>query len=152
MQQVSVSSDSPWDMRTLASEGGCPPSGCFPGNTRDGSTDPLSRWSCERVSGRSCEICFSLEGEPQDIVRLEIAFYKGDIRQRLFDVTTLDTSGKTCTYPRFLSTGTTLGFESWDLNSDETVKVCLQYAPNPALSTNTWFSITEVTHRSVHNT
>lgn len=81
-----------FDERAGAASGmsGCQLNGCEPGLTRDGVTaaDAESRWSCaaKLVPGElPCAIDFVFE-DPQDIVDVEIAFYKGDDRTRTVEV------------------------------------------------------------------
>lgn len=82
-----------FDERAGAASGmsGCQLNGCEPGLTRDGVTaaDAESRWSCaaKLVPGElPCAIDFVFE-DPQDIVDVEIAFYKGDDRTRTVEAT-----------------------------------------------------------------
>lgn len=115
---------------------GCAPSGCTAENTRDGSTVESSRWSCKySLDDSVCQITYYFE-EPQDIVDLKIALYKGDERTRTIKVklngstdTTIETSGETTDY------------ETWTLNSDETASLTLEAS---GLGRNGWLSITEV--------
>ncbi|CAM9269151.1 unnamed protein product [Pylaiella littoralis] len=83
-----------YDVRPGASGGqqGCGEVGgdaCAPANTLDGIvSDPESRWSCaaELVDGGGpCQIEYTFD-EPQDIVDIQVAFYKGDERTRTLDV------------------------------------------------------------------
>ncbi|CAM9269075.1 unnamed protein product [Pylaiella littoralis] len=83
-----------YDVRPGASGGqqGCGEvggDGCAPANTRDGIvSDTESRWSCaaELVDGGGpCHIEYTF-GQPQDIVDIQVAFYKGDERTRTLDV------------------------------------------------------------------
>lgn len=140
--QVLVTANA-WDMDSSLASDGCPPLGCVAENTRDKSLDPVSRWSCKySLENEPCELCFELIDEPQDVVRLDIAFYKGNIRQRTFEVTTEDDKGATDTV-LFTSSGDTLEFGSCDLYSDETVKICMTPAGDDLKE---WLSITEVTY------
>ena len=78
----------------------------------------------------------------QDIVEINIAFYKGDERTRAFKVKTWDTSGDKIT-TEFTSGGETDGFEAFSLGSDETTKLAIFPAsPNE----DDWLSISEVGH------
>ena len=81
-------------------------------------------------------------GNAQDIVEINIAFYKGDKRTRAFEVETWDTSGgKIAT--KFTSSGETDGFEAFSLASDETTRlVIFPASPNE----DDWLSIPEVGH------
>lgn len=87
---VGVSSNG-YDTRPGADNGGsgCLEDGCQAGLTRDGvSADVESRWSCSQgiVEGeRLCKIDFTFE-DPQDIVDVEVAFWKGDERDRTLEV------------------------------------------------------------------
>lgn len=68
---------------------GCLADGCAPALTRDGiSADVESRWSCaqEAAPGRGlCEIQFTFES-PQDLMAVQVAFWKGDERLRTLEV------------------------------------------------------------------
>lgn len=70
-------------------DAGCGQDGCGPALTRDGvSDDGESRWSCSQSivdSGKKCRIDFTFE-EPQDIVDVQVAFWKGDDRSRTLEV------------------------------------------------------------------
>lgn len=70
-------------------DNGCMENGCQPGLTRDGiSADVESRWSCSQaiVDGENlCQIDFTFE-DPQDIVDVEVAFWKADERDRTLEV------------------------------------------------------------------
>ena len=114
-----------------AGDGGCDPDGCVPENTRDGSRAANSRWSCE---GDDCCITYSFE-EPQDIVRMRIAFHMGNVRTRTLDV--YDNGNH---HSEITSSGNTLGYENFYLNTDETedIKLCLDGDDDE------WLSITEV--------
>ena len=114
-----------------ADDGGCDPDGCVPENTRDGSRAANSRWSCQ---GDGCCITYSFE-EPQDIVRMRIAFHKGNERIR-----TLNVYDNGHHHSEITSSGETSGFENFSLNTDETedIKLCLDDDGDD------WLSITEV--------
>ena len=114
-----------------ADDGGCDPDGCVPENTRDGSRAANSRWSCE---GDDCCITYSFE-EPQDIVSMRIAFHLGNERTRTLDV--FDNGDH---HSEITSSGNTLGYETFYLNTDETedLKLCLDGDDDE------WLSITEV--------
>ena len=69
---------------------GCGEDGCLPALAQDGFTveDPESRWSCSQEivpDGGLCEIEFVFE-DPQDIMDVQVAFYKGDERSRTLQV------------------------------------------------------------------
>lgn len=68
---------------------GCGESGCLPALTRDGvSDDDESRWSCAKEivpDGGQCEIEFTF-GTPQDLLGVQVAFWKGDERTRTLKV------------------------------------------------------------------
>ena len=112
-------------------EDGCDPDGCLPENTRDGSRAANSRWSCQ---GDGCCITYTFE-EPQDIVKLRIAFHLGDERIRTLDVYDNGEYDSEIT-----SSGDTLYYETFYLNTDETeeLKLCLDDDGDD------WLSITEV--------
>ncbi|CAM9597755.1 unnamed protein product [Scytosiphon promiscuus] len=124
-----------YDARDEAS-GGCDPSGCTHDYTRDQSWDDDSRWSCsEQLNNVPCAITYSF-ATAQDIGRLKINFHKGDERVR--SLTLSDNTGWQTT---ITSSGTTAGFESFDIFTDETATLTME-ANN--LGTNDWLSITEV--------
>ena len=119
---------------TSTSGNGCAPDGCTAANTRDG--DISTRWSCkEDLLDINCEIMYTFE-EPQNIVRMLIAFYKGDERTRELNV---KLNGSTQSIIQ--SSGETDGFESFELETDETETLTLE-AVN--LQGDEWISITEV--------
>ncbi|CAN0252790.1 unnamed protein product [Ascophyllum nodosum] len=128
-----------YDERTL-DDGGCDPDGCEPSKTRDSDIDGGSRWSCARsLEDKTCRLTFEFDSA-QDIVEINIAFYKGDERTRAFKVKTWDTSGDKIT-TEFTSGGETDGFEAFSLGSDETTKLAIFPAsPNE----DDWLSISEV--------
>lgn len=69
---------------------GCGEDGCLPALAHDGigEEDSESRWSCSKdlvVGGGQCEIEFTF-GSPQDIVDMEVAFWKGERRSRTLKV------------------------------------------------------------------
>ena len=119
-----------------ADDGGCDPNGCVPENTRDGSRAANSRWSCQ---GDGCCITYSFK-VPQDIIRVRIAFYKGDQRIR-----TLDVYENGDYHSSITSGGVTSGFQNFLLNTDETeyIKLCLDDDGDD------WLSITEVCSRAL---
>ncbi|CAN0376865.1 unnamed protein product [Pylaiella littoralis] len=91
--EVSVSATA-YDVRpgALGGEPGCGEvggDGCAPANTRDGiSSESESRWSCamELVEDEGpCVIEYTF-GEPQDIMDIQVAFWKGDERTRTIDI------------------------------------------------------------------
>ncbi|CAN0279349.1 unnamed protein product [Ascophyllum nodosum] len=122
-----------YDTRT--SGYGCAPDGCEAANTRDG--DFSTRWSCmeDLLDGKNCEITYTFE-EPQDIVRILIAFYKGDERTRELKVK-INGSGQYV----INSSGETTEFESFEINADETETLTLEGLDLPGKG---WIAITEV--------
>ena len=74
--------------------------------------------------------------EPQDIVHLGVAFYKGDERVRKLEVTA---SGGF--YQEFESSGTNDGYERIAVNTDETAWMTLESVD---LDGDEWISIKEV--------
>lgn len=69
---------------------GCGADGCLPDLAHDGigEDDVESRWSCSKEivpGGGQCEITFAF-GTPQDIMDVEVAFWKGDERSRTLKV------------------------------------------------------------------
>ena len=88
---VSVTA-SAWDERSGSNggEAGCGEDGCLPELAHDGvgEEDVESRWSCKKdivPNGGQCEIVFTF-GSPQDIVGMEVDFWKGDERKRTLKV------------------------------------------------------------------
>lgn len=69
---------------------------------------------------------------------MQIAFHKGDERTRTLDV--FDNGDYRST---IASSGSTLGYQSFDLSTDETedIKLCLE---DPNMNKDVWLSITEV--------
>ncbi|CAM9470281.1 unnamed protein product, partial [Sphacelaria rigidula] len=131
---VTISDDSPYDERTSGS--GCSPNGCTPENTRDGDTSEESRWSCKyALEDTTCKVTYYFE-EPQDIVELKVAFYKGDQRSRSLKIKLNGDTFETIT-----SSGETTDLETWTLNSDETASLTLEAS---GLGDSEWLSITEV--------
>lgn len=125
-----------FDERTSGS--GCSPDGCKPENTRDGSLDANSRWSCRSnlVDGNgACCIEYNFD-EPQDIVSVNIAFHRGTDRTRLLNV--FDNSDF---HSQIESSGSTNGFQAFALNTDETADITL--CLDDSMS-NEFLSITEV--------
>ncbi|CAN0393847.1 unnamed protein product, partial [Scytosiphon promiscuus] len=126
------------------------PDGCVPDNTRDQDLYRNSRWSCRgsildsSVEDEGCCITYSF-GEPQDIVSMQVAFHKGDERTRTLDVFDNGLHDSTIT-----SSGSTLGYQSFDLSTDETedIKLCLA---DPENNTGVWLSITEVRFKSARS-
>ncbi|CAM9841046.1 unnamed protein product, partial [Hapterophycus canaliculatus] len=83
-----------YDVRPGASSGqvGCGEgggNGCEPLNSRDGiSSEIESRWSCATkivADGGPCQIEYTF-AEPQDIVDIQVAFWKGNERIRTLEV------------------------------------------------------------------
>lgn len=128
---------SAFDERTSGS--GCSPDGCRPENTRDGSLEGNSRWSCrgDLVDGNGGCCIEYLFDEPQDIVTMKIAFHNGTVRTRLLNV--YDNGDF---HSQIESSGLTNGFQEFALNSDETavITLCL----DDSMSDAEWLSITEV--------
>lgn len=78
-------------------EQGCGMDGCLPELTRDGVlADEESRWSCKEniVSPGldNCELEFEFD-EPQDIARIQVAFWKGGTRTRRLKVCSVKRPG-----------------------------------------------------------
>ena len=109
-------------------------------NTRDSSLDANSRWSCkgDLVEGDGgCCIEYYFE-EPQDIVRVDIAFHKGTENIR-----TLNVYNNGELHTQIESSGSTFEYQEFAINTDETadLSLCLDdYESN----TDMWLSITEV--------
>ena len=128
-------------MRTRT-EGGCRRQGCSAELTRDGDTSDGSRWSCkESLEDDQCTITYMFE-EPQDIVYLDIQFYRGDERVRTLKVTASGGFSKEIT-----SSGTTdSSYERFDLDTDETAELTLEAL---GLGSDDWISLKEVSSLSV---
>lgn len=126
---------SAYDPKT-SSDGGCDPAGCTPDLSRDRSLADASRWSCsEQLNDAPCKITYEFE-EPQDIVRLNIKFFKGDQRVRTLNVSSSDGFSKTIT-----SSGSSDGYESFDVNTDETAWLTMEPVD---LGSREWISLIEV--------
>lgn len=70
----------------FADNNGCGNTGCLPEFTRDSNTKIESRWSCSKSLGEgNCYIEYTFD-EPQDVISMNIAFYKGDERSRKIKV------------------------------------------------------------------
>ena len=73
-------------MAGCGEEGG---DGCAPANSRDGIVSEVeSRWSCSSKlveGGGPCQIEYTF-AEPQDVVDIQVAFWKGDVRDRTLEV------------------------------------------------------------------
>lgn len=127
---------------------GCRPDGCTAENTRDNNLDANSRWSCKGdlvEAGSRCCIEYYLS-EPQDIVGMDIAFYKGTENVRMLNVyndgvfnAQLESSGSTSGYQGFVVTTEATGVLGVCLDDSES---------NPG---TTWLSLTEVRNRMFLN-
>lgn len=119
---------------------GCTTDGCTPDNTRDNSRDANSRWSCHKdlVHGMGrCWIKYMFE-DAQDIVRMRVAFHKGDENIRTLNVYV---DGQ---YDgQFESSGSSLGYQNYLLNTQGTTKITL-YHDDDGTNTDEWLSLTEV--------
>lgn len=126
-----------WDRRIDGL--GCAPAGCVATNTLDGSTAPTSRWSCSALEQllEFCELTFEFDS-PQDIAEMKIALHKGDERTRSINVWV---DGELVT--TVMSSGMTLGYESYELIAPQATTIVLQAAGARA----EWLSITEVCKR-----
>lgn len=81
---VSVSTNA-YDTR-LSGNYGCGTTGCLPDLTRDGNTEDESRWSCSKSLGSgTCYVEYAFDS-PQDVISMNIAFYKGNERTRTIEV------------------------------------------------------------------
>ena len=91
---ISVSANA-FDTRPSGASGddGCGEDGCSPELSIDGIIHDLeSRWSCERglvSDGQPCQIEFVF-GDPQDIIEVQVAFWKGEERSRTLEVSARD--------------------------------------------------------------
>ena len=119
----------------------CSPSGCSADLTRDRDTSDGSRWSCrEDLQGEPCTITYEFE-EPQDIVEVSIALFRGDERVRKLQVTASDGFSQ-----ELESSGSDDGFERFVVNTDETAWMTME---SVGLDSNEWISIEEASARSV---
>lgn len=125
-----------WDTRVGGS--GCAPNGCLPSNVLDNSIEPASRWSCQAASAGIdvCELTLEFDA-PQDLVQMDMAFYKGDERTRSVNVWVDGVLLNTIT-----SSGETADYETYPLVAHQASIVVLQAVD---LGNNGWLSITEVT-------
>ena len=92
------------------------------------------------LEDENCEITYIFE-QPQDIVRMFIAFYKGDERTRELKVKVNASSRYTVE-----SSGETNGFEEFALDLDGTESLTLE---GLGLHRDQWIAITEVGTLSV---
>eukprot|EP00752_Nemacystus_decipiens_P012336 g10936.t1 len=135
MRTTVTESANAYDTRD-ASNGGCDPNGCSADLSRDRDTSDGSRWSCsEDLEDEQCTITYEFD-EPQDIIYLNIAFYKGDERVRKLAVTASDGF-----YQEIESSGTTDGYERFVVNTDETAWMTME---SMDLDSDEWISIKEV--------
>jgi len=112
-----------------------------PENTIDGDMDPDSRWSSES-QGTPKALVLDL-GAEQTIKSLNIAWHKGDTRKSTFSVeSSSDGAEYTAAIPSRQSGGTTLDFESYELNS---VKAKFLRIVSNGNESNNWNSIVEIT-------
>ena len=127
---------------TRISEFGCAPYGCKADNTRDGNLS--TRWSCQegRLKDENCEVTYTFE-QPQDIVQMLIAFYKGDERAHKLKVKVNGSSQYIIE-----SSGETNGFEAFELDFYGTESLALE---GLGLHRDEWIGITEVSALLVEN-
>eukprot|EP00752_Nemacystus_decipiens_P018362 g16473.t1 len=114
--------------------------GCAPANTRDGiASEVESRWSCSSTlveGGGPCQIEYTF-AEPQDIVNIQLAFWKGNERVRTLDVYL--NGDKTFTHESYIS-GT--AFNVLDVVvADDVTTVMLE---SVGLESDEWISLIEV--------
>lgn len=116
-------------------EFGCRKRGCEAANTHDG--DLFTRWSCKSdlLDGTNCEITYTFE-TPQNIVRMLIAFFKGDERTRELNV---KVNG--LFYSVIESSGETDRFETFELSAHGAKTLTLE---SLGLRREKWISISEV--------
>ena len=109
----------------------------MPGNVLDDYITDVSRWSCKADVSEvdACELKLEFD-EPQDIVQMKMALYKGDERTRSVNVWIDGVYTHTIT-----SSGTTIDFETYDLIAPGAMTVVLQAS---GVEGNGWLSITEV--------
>lgn len=107
---------------------GCPPDGCMAENTRDGSLQDDSRWSCSLelvaaaggADGEECRIVYEFS-EPLVVNGISIALLKGDERIRTMIVEVNGVQLDVIT-----SGGITAGFEAFELNAEDVVSIGLE--------------------------
>ncbi|CAM9343615.1 unnamed protein product, partial [Sphacelaria rigidula] len=119
----------------LSDNYGCDPIGCVAANTRDGSHELQSRWSCRPWLGGPCTISYDL-GALRHLSHLRLALYKGTTRTRTIEVYVDGVLATTWT-----SSGTTDYFEGVDV-SGWCGKLIELVGVN--LEPNEWISIIEV--------
>lgn len=104
----------------------------------DNSLSDESRWSS---NGAPKAITFDL-GEVEEVTGIEVAFYKGDQRSAYFYVeTSSDGSSWTSVLENATSSGSTTGYETFDLDDSDARYVRFTGNGNSA---NSWNSILEV--------
>ena len=84
-----------------------------------------------------CRIEYNFE-EPQDIVKVRIAFHKGDENVRVLNVIV---DGKF--HSQITSSGETLGYQNFRLDTEQTSRIIFRLADH-ADKPNEWLAITEV--------
>ena len=116
---------------------------CIRDSTRDNNREANSRWSCQgdgldsSDDDEGCWIDYYFD-EPQDIIRVRIAFHQGTSRTRTLDVYDNGDFHSTIT-----SSGTTNGYQNFLLNTDETYNIRLRLN-NFSSNSDVWLSLTEV--------
>ncbi|CAM9626768.1 unnamed protein product, partial [Hapterophycus canaliculatus] len=111
--------------------------GCLPALAHDGigEEDVESRWSCSKdivSGGGQCEIEFTF-GSPQDIMDVQVAFWKGDERTRTLKFNG-DKIGEFESHPGSVSTS--LGIQQNDVDT-----VTLE---SVGIDEDEWISLLEV--------
>lgn len=125
----------------------CGSSGCSPDLTRDSdSKDDNSRWSCHNDLniGRNCKLWYRFR-DPQNVRSVELAFYEGDQQPRSSKVRTIDSNNNRIK-EILTSSGTTDGFEAFEVVRDDVVKPNIQFIP---LCSDDWVGVKEVTNQCV---
>ena len=136
---VTVSANA-FDEDATIADGGCPPDGCKPENTRDGDATDLSRWSCasELLVGEECKITYTFS-EAVFVHSMALAFYKGNERTRTISVEVNDDN-----VGMFMSSGETTAFETVELDAPGVTSLALEPV---GLAADEYLSITEVRAR-----
>lgn len=123
---------------------GCLAPGCVAELTRDGNFGDNSRWACRyNIDENNCKLRYKFE-DPQELISVDLAFYKGDERKRAFRILTFDSDNERKTY-QFTSGGETALLESFEIGRKNVAKVVIQLDKPDKKK---WISIIEVISQS----